>query len=215
MEDLVGGERETELGRAAQHAGRAALEEGAEALLLEDGLGAVSQGGVRGLALARLDLQAGLDDIARRGQVGGRHASDGAGAQELEDAQLLGVALAEVVALEVVVGWEVDGREGHVAKEAGGGALVQTHETQVAYNPHGGPPRGVGDGFRNLALYLQSDLDDLEGVCEDLCHVSVRYISEQVCTAGKEMRGKIIQLDRRQPRHLRGSHAEVGSCRQW
>lgn len=115
LQHLVAGEGEAELGRGAHDARRTALEEGAEALLLPDCARRVPEACIRLLALARLDLQARLDDVAGGGEVGGRHAGDGAGEEELEHAELLGLRLAEVVALEVVVGWEVDCGEGDCA----------------------------------------------------------------------------------------------------
>lgn len=127
LQNLVHGEGEPELRRRAHDTGRPALEEGLEALFLVHRLGAVGERGVGRVALAGLDLEASLDDVAGGGEVGGGHAGDGAGGEELEDAEFLSCGLAEVVALQVVVGGEVDGGEGDVAEEAGGGALVETH----------------------------------------------------------------------------------------
>lgn len=42
------------------------------------------------LALSGLNLQTGLDDVARRGEVGSGHTSHGTSSEELEDAELLG-----------------------------------------------------------------------------------------------------------------------------
>lgn len=136
LQNLVHGEGKPELGRGSHDTSGAALEEGLEALLLVDGLCAVGERGVCGVALAGLDLEARLDDVAGGGEVGGWHAGDGAGCEELEDAELLGGGLAEVVALEVVVGWEVDGGEGDVAEETRGCALVETHQSEVLDDPH-------------------------------------------------------------------------------
>lgn len=94
------------------------------------------QRGVFGLAFARFDLQAGLDHVARGGQVGGGHTGDGARGEELHDADFLVGAFAEEIALEVVVGREVDARERHVAQEAGAGALVQPDQAEVFDDPH-------------------------------------------------------------------------------
>ena len=168
LQDLVRGEREAELGAGAQDAGGAALEEGAEALLGVDGAGAVSQRGVLGVALTGLDLQPGLDDVAGRGEVGGRHAGDGARGQELHDAELLVRAFAEEVPLQVVVRREVDGGEGHVAQQAGRRALVEPDQAEVLDNPHGGAAGDAFCGFGDFALDLEPDFDDFEGVGEDL-----------------------------------------------
>lgn len=109
LQDFVGGEGEAELGRRPEDSSRAALEEGREALLLPDGRRGVPETRVRRLALAGLHLQARLDDVARRGEVGRRHAGNGARRQELQDAQLVGWCLAEKVLLQVAVRGEVDG----------------------------------------------------------------------------------------------------------
>ena len=124
--------------------------------------------GVCGVALAGLDLEAGLDDVAGGGEVSGGHTGDGAGGEELEDAELLGGGLAEVVALEMVVGWEVDGGEGNVAEETRGCTLVETHQTEVLDNPHRRATRDAFERLCCLSLDLKTDLDDLEGVGEDL-----------------------------------------------
>ena len=81
--------------------------------------------GVFRFALAGFDLQSRLDHIAGCGQVGGGHASDGAGGQELEYAEFLVRAFAEHAPFEMIVGGEVNGGEGHVAEEAGRGAFVE------------------------------------------------------------------------------------------
>lgn len=125
------------------------------------------EGGVFRLALPRLDLQPGLDDVARGGEVGGRHARDGARGQELDDPELLGRALAEEIALEVVVGWEVDAGKGNVAEEAGAGASVEADKTEVADDPHGGASGNVGV-LGHFTLHLQTDFYDFERVGEDL-----------------------------------------------
>lgn len=168
LEQLVRGEREAELGRRPEDARGAALEEGPEALLLPDGPGRVAQARVRRVALARLDLQTRLDDVARRGQVRGRHAGDGAGREQLEDAELLGLRLAKEILLQVGVCREVDGREGHITEQARRRALVQTDQAEVADDPDGRPLRRTLDALGHLALDLETDLDDFEGVGEDL-----------------------------------------------
>ena len=68
----------------------------------------------------------------------------------------------------MVVGWEVDGGEGDVAKEAGRGAFVEAHKTEVLDDPHGGAAGDAFDVFGELALDLEPDFDDFEGIGEDL-----------------------------------------------
>ena len=85
----------------------------------------------------------------------------------MQDAQFLVGAFAEEVTLQVVVGGEVNGGEGDVAQEAGTGALVEPHEAKVLDDPHCGAAGDVG-GFGDFALDLETDLDDFEGVGEDL-----------------------------------------------
>lgn len=170
LQQLVRGEREAELRRRAHDARRPALEEGAETLLLPDGPRRVPEPGIRRVALARLDLQPRLDDVAGGGEVGGRHAGDGARRQQLQHAELLGLRLAKQVLLEVRVRREVDGREGDVAQQARRRALVQAHQAEVAHDPHGRPLGRALDALGHLALDLEADLDDLEGVGEDLQH---------------------------------------------
>src|SRR5439155_123846 len=88
LEDLVRGERKAELRRRPSDASRPALEEGPEALLLVDGPGSVPQPGIGRVALTRLDLESGLDHVARCGQVRGGHTGNGAGREQLQDSQL-------------------------------------------------------------------------------------------------------------------------------
>jgi len=170
LQHLVRREREAELRTRPQDPRGPALEESAEAFFLVDGAGAVAQTGVFGLALAGFDLQTGLDDVAGGGEVRGGHTGDGARGEELHDAESLVGAFAEEVALQVVVGGEVDGGEGDVAEEAGGGAFVEADQAEVLDDPHGGAAGDVG-GFSDLALDLQPNFDDFEGVGENLLMV--------------------------------------------
>lgn len=135
----------------------------------------MAERGVLGLALARFDLEAGLDHVARGGEVGGGHAGDGAGGEELDDADFLVGAFAEQVALQVVVGREVDAGEGDVAQEAGAGAFVETDEAEVFDDPHGRAAGNAFNGFGDFALDLESDFHNLEGVGEDL-KVGLAYV---------------------------------------
>ena len=68
----------------------------------------------------------------------------------------------------MVVGWEVDRGERDVAEETGGGTFVEADETQVSNDPHRRAPGCAFDGFGDLALDLEADFDDFEGVGEDL-----------------------------------------------
>ena len=55
-----------------------------------------------------------------------------------------------------------------ISKQACAGTLVQPHKTEVAHDPYGRAPGRIGNGLGHLALDLQSDLDNLERVGEDL-----------------------------------------------
>ena len=68
----------------------------------------------------------------------------------------------------MIVGREVDGREGDVAEEAGGGPFVEAHKTKVLDDPHCGAAGDAFDVFGELALDLEPDFDDFEGIGEDL-----------------------------------------------
>ena len=72
----------------------------------------------------------------------------------------------------MVVGGEVDGGEGDITEEAGGGAFVKSDETEILDNPHGGAAGDPFNGFGDFALDLESDLDDLEGVGKNLREIS-------------------------------------------
>lgn len=75
----------------------------------------------------------------------------------------------------MVVGGEVNGGEGNIAKEASGGAFVKADKTQVANNPHRGAAGDTIDSFGNLSLDLQADFDDLKRVCENLYELDTRF----------------------------------------
>lgn len=128
----------------------------------------MSQTVVTGFTLSGLDLETGLDDIARSGQVRGGHTGNGTSGQELQDTELVGGGFAKEILLQVGVGWEVNGGEGHITEQTSGSALVQTDETQVANNPHGRSLRGTTSRLGNLTLDLETNLDDFERVGEDL-----------------------------------------------
>ena len=72
----------------------------------------------------------------------------------------------------MVIGREVDGGEGDIAEEAGGSTFVKPDETEVLDNPHGGAARDAFNSFSDLALHLKPDLDDFQGVGENLWNVS-------------------------------------------
>ena len=122
-------------------------------------------------ALSGFDLQAGFNDVAGRGEVGGWHAGNSTRGEELYDAEFLGLAFAEEVTFEVVVGREVNSGERDIAKEAGGSAFVEADETEIFDNPHCGTPGDAFNGFGDFALDLETDFDDLEGVGEHLMEI--------------------------------------------
>ena len=129
------------------------------------------EGSVFRLALPGFDLQAGFNDVAGGGEVGGWHAGNSACGKELYDAEFLGLAFAKEVALEVVVGREIDSRKRDIAKEAGGGAFVEADETEVLDYPHCGAPWDAFNVFGDFALDLETDFDDFEGVGEHLIEI--------------------------------------------
>lgn len=63
-----------------------------------------------------------------------------------------------------------------VTEQAGAGTLIQAHQTQVLHNPHGRATGGSLDGLGNLTLNLQANLDNLEGICEDLIRGEIRTV---------------------------------------
>lgn len=170
----------------------------------------MSQTRILSLAFTSLDLQSGLDDIAGSGKIRGRHTGDGARGEELHDAKFLVGAFAEEVAFQVIVGREVDGGEGDIAEEAGGGAFVEAHEAEVLDDPHGGAAGDVGR-FGDFALDLEADFDDFEGVGEDLVRRDVRdmYGNE------RGLLGQVVdlQLGRHQQSHRPGARTATRSCR--
>ena len=111
LQKFIGSQGETELGRGTDDTGRAALEEGHEALILPDGCRAVAQSGVFDISFPGFDLQTCLDDIAGSGQVGCGHTSNGTGREKLHDAQFVGGGFAEHVGFQVRVGGEVNRRK--------------------------------------------------------------------------------------------------------
>lgn len=172
LEHFVRGESETELGGRSEDSCRTALEEGREALLFPDGLGSVSQAVVGRLTLSGLNLETGLDDVARSGQVRSGHTGNGTSCQELNNTELVGGRLAEEVLLEMAVGGEVNGGERNITKQASRSALVKTDETQIANNPHSRSLRSTTNSLGDLALDLETNLDNFERVGEDLDFVS-------------------------------------------
>lgn len=133
-----------------------------------DGFSAVPEGGVFCFAFAGFDLESGLDDIARGGQIRRGHACNCTCGQQLQDTQLLVRTFSEKVSLQVIVCWEVNSRKGDVAEQAGGSAFVKADETKILDYPHCGAPGSPIDGFGDFALHLETDLDDFEWVGEDL-----------------------------------------------
>lgn len=112
-------------------------------------------------------MQPCLDNVARGGEVGGRHTRDGAGSKELDDSEFLGRAFAKEITFEVVVAWEIDGGKGDVTEKTGTSTFVETDETEILDDPHGRASGNVSM-FGHFTLHLEADFDDLERVCENL-----------------------------------------------
>jgi hypothetical protein len=55
-----------------------------------------------------------------------------------------------------------------ITQQTSGCTLVQTDETKVLHNPEGRAAGSTLDVLGNLSLDLQTNLDDLKGVGEDL-----------------------------------------------
>lgn len=123
-------------------------------------------------------------------QVSGGHTSDGSGSESLAIAEHLAIlALVEDVLLEMRVSAasdeavsltreratevlgdsrrEVDGGEGNVTAKASGGAFVKTNQAELLDDVTCSSLDGSGNSG-SLSLHLQPNLDDLEGVGEDL-----------------------------------------------
>lgn len=60
-----------------------------------------------------------------------------------------------------------------ITKETSAGSLVQAHETQILHNPQGRTARSALNVLSNLTLHLQTNLDDLQGVCENLTKLKI------------------------------------------
>jgi hypothetical protein len=58
-----------------------------------------------------------------------------------------------------------------VTQETSAGSFVQTNKTQISDNPHSRSLGNALDALCKLTLDLQTDLDNLKGVCEDLYRV--------------------------------------------
>ena len=78
----------------------------------------------------------------------------------------------------MVIGGEVDCGKWNVAEEASGGTLVKANETKVLDDPHGRATGDAGDRFGNFTLDLQADLNNFEGVGEDLHQLLVAKRTE-------------------------------------
>ena len=81
------------------------------------------------------------------------------------------MAFAEEVAFEMVVGREIDSRERDIAKETGGGALVEADKAEIFDDPHCGTPGDAFNGFGDFALDLETNFDDFKGVGEHLMEI--------------------------------------------
>lgn len=108
LQNFIGSQSKTELGRGTDDTGRTALEEGHETLILPDGCRAVAQAGVLDISFPGFDLQTCLDDIAGSGQVGRRHTGNGTGCEKLHDAQFVGGRFAKHVGFQMRIGGEIN-----------------------------------------------------------------------------------------------------------
>jgi hypothetical protein len=171
LKDLICGEGESELGRRSEDTRRTALEEGSETFFLPDSPGGVTESSVVGIALAGLDLESGLDHIARGGKVRSGHTSDGTGSEELHNTELLGLGLAEHILLEVEVCREVDRGEGNITKKACAGTFIETCQPKILNDEHSSGPGGRSR-LRGLSSNLEADLHNFQRVREDLKEVS-------------------------------------------
>lgn len=61
-----------------------------------------------------------------------------------------------------------------IAEETSASSLVQSHQTQVLHNPHSGTTRCPFHRLGNFTLDLESNLDNFQGIREDLHLVSKR-----------------------------------------
>lgn len=129
LQNLVTCKREPKLGRRSQYSSWSALEESSEAFLFVHSTRAVSEGGVLGVAFPCFDLETSLDDIAGRREICCGHASNRACGEELDYAQFLIWAFTKEVAFEVIVGWEIDAREGHVSQQTSTCTFIQADKT--------------------------------------------------------------------------------------
>ncbi len=128
----------------------------------------MAQTGVCLLALAGFDLETGLDHVTGRCKIGSGHTGDRTGGEELDDTELVRSGFSEEVGFKVGVCREVDGGERDITEQTSAGALVQTDQTQVLDNPKRGAARSSLDGLGDLTLNLQANLDDFQGVGENL-----------------------------------------------
>lgn len=145
----------------------------------------MAQAGIFRLSLTRFNLQACLDDIAGRCEVGCRHTRNGACGEKLENPERLGRGLAENFGFQMRICREIDRRERNYAllahvqasimkavytitKQTCASPSVQTHQTQVLHNPEGRTTGSAFDSFSDLALNLQADLDDFKRIGEHL-----------------------------------------------
>lgn len=83
-----------------------------------------------------------------------------------------------------------------ITQETGAGSFVQTDETQIPDNPHSRSLGNAIDALCKLTLDLQTNLDNLKRVCEDLYQVLA-------CVFHGLIRN--LQLDNHQPYHQPGS----------
>lgn len=55
-----------------------------------------------------------------------------------------------------------------ITQQASTGSFIQTHQTQILHDPESRAARSALDVLSDLTLNLQTDLDNLQWICEDL-----------------------------------------------
>lgn len=93
------------------------------------------QAAVVRLALSGLHLQSCFDHVAGGGEIGSGHASNGAGNEQLEYAELYCGALAEPALFQMGIRRKVDCGKRDVAEQARAGPPVKSKEPQVFHDP--------------------------------------------------------------------------------
>lgn len=95
-----------------------------------------------------------------------------------------------------------------IAQQTGAGTLVQTDQTEVLHDPEGGAARSALDILGNLTLHLQTDLDNLKWIGEDL--ETKRLVTARHMSIDRLLRH--LPLDRHRQYHQPGPHGDTRSC---